>query len=188
MQYGNEKTVAVKSESAEREKLSIVSPVVINGIPYEFSSRDIFKKFSITIPTNFEELSQELAVVKYPYSNRPQIIFSNPDTTVDIFFDCGKKKTSASLKDRVTTNKIVMEKLYRSYVFSAVKAGSQLGYFDFRSYTFDDDMYNLWFWMDLPDNTVFGGFSCPVRWQPQWQTPVLQMLQTIAILPVKSEV
>jgi len=183
MQYGDEKIIAERVATAEREKLSIAKRVEINNISYEFASRSICDLFSITLPTNFEELPGNLTAIKYPSVKRPEIILSNPDSTVDMFFDCGDRDMDTSLKNRITKNRAVVKELHKSYVFSPIKAGSILAYYDFRSHALDGDIYNLWFLADLPDNTVFGGFSCPIHWQPQWQLLIPQMLQSIAVLP-----
>jgi len=184
MQYGDEKIIAERVAQTEREQLSIAKQVKIDGTMYEFSNRVICDKFCMKIPNNFEVLPAELAAIKYPSANRPEVIFSSPDTTVDIFFTCGEKETD-TIKDRITHNKLVVKKLNPSYVFTSIKAGSKLAYFDFRSHALDDDIYNLWFLADLPESTISGGFSCPTSVQSQWQALALQMLQTIAVLPRK---
>ena len=187
MQYGDEKIIAARIAAAEHEKLSIAKRVEINDISYEFASRSIRNIFSMTMPTNFEELSGNLAAIKYPSVKRPEIILSNPDSTVDIFFECGDREMDSSLKNRITKNKAIVKELHKSYVFFSIRAGNNLAYYDFRSHALDGDIYNLWFLADLPDNTIFGGFSCPIRWQPQWQLLAPQMLQSITALPHKKE-
>lgn len=184
MQQGK---VVAGTTNSELKRLSITQNIEINDISYKFSSRNVFDKFSMIVPTNFEELTSELAVTKYPLVSRPQIVLSNPDATVDVFFNCGVKKTHVSIADRMILYKSVVKNLNSSYEFFTARAGSRLAYFDFRSYTIDSDMYNLWFLVDLPDNTIFGGFSCLIHWQLQWHVLALQMLQTIAALPPNKE-
>jgi len=182
MAYGDEKIIAAKVANMEHAKLSIAKRVEINDIIYEFETRNIDDKFSMTLPTNFDKLPPDLAEKRYQSPSKLKTILSNPDSTVSIFFNCSDKDTATPLLERITQRKMAVKRMNQSYVFSSVRAGSQLAYFDFRSHTIGEDMYNLWFLVDLPNNTVFGGFSCPMKLQSQWQPLVLQMLQTITAL------
>jgi len=81
MSIGDEQIISTRI-AAEIEKSNVLlSDVTIDGITCRFESSEFLPDFSVVIPKNFEELTPENLLLKYPNVNRPENILSNPGST-----------------------------------------------------------------------------------------------------------
>ena len=146
---------------------TITNEAAIDGMTYQFELREFPPRFSIILPKGFETLAPEYARLKYPHEDRPGIILSNEDTTVNIAFDCAYAD-SGELKSRLAAYRNFIKTLNPSYVFFShgiydLENGSELAYYDYRGIAFDGDIYYLSFFTDLPNGGLFGSFNCPIE-------------------------
>ena len=87
-EYGDEGFIALLREGrAEAKKDIRKGKVLADGQVLEFREREIIKKMLwMWLPDGFGPLSGEMARLKYPSVNRPDIIYTNPGTTINVTF------------------------------------------------------------------------------------------------------
>ena len=183
MTFDEKELISARVAAQAARQHTIEKDVTINGERYQFEIREFPPHFSMTLPKSFEQLAAERAKLKFPSENRPKIILTNADTTVNIAFDCIKTQPE-ELQLRLKKYKAVMKKLHPSYVFFTesiceIKSGLEVACYDYRGSALDTDIYYLSFFTDLPTGELFGWFNCPVDSQSAWEPLVRQMIQTI---------
>ena len=140
-------------------------------------------RLSIMLPVSFVDLPADMARVKYTSRQRPQIIKTSLDTTVNI---------GMSLLDAVIyeeqINKLknyaqeALKRLNPAFVFyeSTVETKNiPLGWFEFKSYGLDTDMYNLMFISIIEGKMLHGIFNCDYDDALEWREAARQIMYSI---------
>lgn len=194
---GDEEILALRVAEQYRKKHSIFNEVFIDGELYDFERREITfpssenYQFSIILPKNIDTLSPEHVKIKYPSENRPEIILSNYNATLNFTF----YYTPSSILDyktRLTQYKAVFKQLNPSCIFfseqlAGLENGLTIANFDLCSSALDGDIYYSYFFTDLPTTPqieLLGTFSCPFHLQSEWTPLFLQMIETIESIQI----
>jgi len=180
---GDEQIIAARVAAQNEARHSILNKVTIDGTIYQFEEREVSPYFSMVLPDNFDDLAPEYVLLKYPNVNRPKIILSNQEGTINFAFEHMSANDEA-LEKRLVTYRAVIKRLHPSYVFFSestldLKSGLKAASYDFRGIAIDDDIYCLNFFTDLPEGELFGWFTCPIDSKEKWEPLVRQMIQTI---------
>ena len=180
---GDEDIISARIAAENDASIYKLSSAMISRDMYQFERREFPPYFSIVIPESFDELAPEYAKIKFPYEERPSIIMSNNDTTVNIVFDCMTVQPE-SLQERLDKYQAVIKKIHPNYVFFSngiynLNNDSNLAYYDYRGNALDADIYYICFFTDLPSGELFGCFSCPSESQSDWEPYARKMIQTI---------
>jgi hypothetical protein len=129
-------------------------------------------------------LPEELAEIKYPSKHRPDEIYTNDDTTINISFSLKNDKASNEVIPRVkdVIQKAVMRMHSGSRVIESDTmevSGINISYFDFPSAAIDMDMYNMMFFLSVDNRIVVGSFNCPWVNMDIWKPVITQMLESV---------
>lgn len=152
-----------------------------------FKEYEVIKKqLFIYIPDEFALLAKETARQKYPYENRPEIIYADPQGSVTVAFTHRKEKLDTGQEEEVR-NAIaqVMRQLYPSGIFmekqSVVTYAAQMpvAWFDFVTPAIDADIYNLMFFYALNGKLLMGACNCLQADQEEWKEFFVQMIKTL---------
>jgi len=163
--------------------------VIIDDVHIPFSERFIISgKLYMTIPSEFVMMAPEAAKIKYPNENRPAIILTNEDGTINITFSF----TTDELEDvddnvEVARNQLArtmvrMNPAYKTISKSVINEGIKIGYFDFVSPVLDGEIYNLTFIFALQGKLVLGCFNCLYSDSEAWLEVAQQMLRSIRVV------
>ena len=187
MPYGDEDIIRAMLNAESDVRHTIENELSIEGKSYQFENREFPPYFSMVLPTGFEELKPEYAKQKYPHEDRPGIILSNDDMTVNFAFDC-TYEDSGEIEPRLKSYRAFIKKLHPSYVFFShgvydLESKLKTAYYDYQGIAFDGDIYYLAFFTDLPNGGLFGSFNCPAELQGKWEPLARQMLRTIKPMP-----
>lgn len=185
--YGDEQFIEILRESQEeaRNKDIQKGSVFIGDQEFIFQEREIFQnQMWIWLPDNFTLLSKELAKMKYPNENRPDLIYSNSETTVNICFSHRWEKLAAG-QEREVCDSIgqVIVSLYPGS--SIIEKGTvllremEVAWMDFITPAIDAKIYNLMFFMRLKGRILMGNCNCLAQDQEDWKEFFLQMFATI---------
>ena len=183
-------TARIAAENAKRTSLS--NDATIGGIMYQFEKREFPPDFSMTMPENFEELTPENLILKYPNVNRPKNILSNADSSVTFAYEAMSVNAEKS-ETRLKEYKAAIKRMHPNYLFYSeetyeLENGLEIGCYDFRGVALDTDIYCLNFFTDLPNGELLGWFSCPIDLQARWEPLVRQMIKTIEPLSQDEDV
>jgi len=192
-QYGDESFIHAMARIESEEQDNTVPNDIKNGyivirdenIP--FSEREIIEgRLYMAIPSDYMLMPPELARVKYPSENRPDIIFSDEEGSISINFSLtGDKLQNEDIEDaKDYLQDVVLKMKPSSKILSSeiIEEETRIGYFDFISPAIDGDIYNLMFIFSLDGQFILGTFNCMDMDKAQWLEIAGQMLRSIRII------
>lgn len=163
---------------------SIERGMYICGDVVDFKSIYFFDELlCMQIPADFMEMPQKFQQVKYPSQYRPQIIMTSMDLSVNIGLTMFLRKPDEEPKKITESIKSIIKKSYPDYRFfksEYIREENKIySWFDFRSYAFDDAVYNIHFVMLIGKKLLQGSFNCPYAKAEDWKKAMLQMMKSI---------
>jgi len=146
----------------------------------------------IQIPTNFIDMPDEFVRAKYPSSDRPQIIKTDDTGSINITLNIVSQNMEDQQIPEVKEGlKNLLKRFNPSYLFleEGVETIEQktVGFFEFKSPTFDDPLFNLMFLIELNHNVMMGVFNSLYSQHRPWRPIARQIMQSIRISPKPSE-
>lgn len=181
-----EKEIIEEREKQQKQKYAFIETgIYIYGDIIEFKEINLFDNtVKMLIPESFIEMPFALQQVKYPSAYRPQIIMTNMDLSVNMgltmFADKADQKKVREIAESIQN---IIKKMYPDYRFfkSEYKSNEKNPYswFDFRSYAFDDAVYNIHFVKLIGSHILQGCFNCPYAKAEDWKRAMLQMLNSL---------
>ncbi|MBC2580543.1 hypothetical protein [Clostridium sp. DJ247] len=177
-----------QAEKANEPKNICEGPVKVGDRYYEFEEREFFdEKLKLYIPKDFEEMAENLRELKYPSSNRPQIIKTDETGSINITLNkIDNDLQEEWVKELTDGMKSIIKKTNPANVFfsDGVErvADKNIGYFEFKSSAIDDFVYNIMFFFELEGKTVMGTFSCLYKDYENWREIAFQVIKTIKVV------
>ena len=191
-EYADERIRRVINQAEEQEQIdsqNIYEGITVMDKYYEFKERGLFDNtLKIQIPTNFIDMPDEIARVKYPSSDRPQIIKTDDTGSVNITTNLVPQNIEDQQIPEVKEGiKEILKRLNPSYLFleEGVETIEEktVGFFEFKSPTVDDPLFNVMFFIKLNHNVMIGIFNCPYSQHRAWRPIARQIMQSIRIKP-----
>lgn len=150
----------------------------------QFERVDLFqKKMSIMLPTTFVNLPSNLAKLKYSSEQRPQIIKTSLDTTVNIGFNLiNEKLLDSQIEALMIQIKSALKRMNPAFPFFDSRIEKEpiaLGWFEFKNFGYDKDVYNLMFITRIDGKALHGVFNCPYEDALEWRDAAHQMMASI---------
>lgn len=139
-------------------------------------------KVRIMLPDTFIDLPASIAQIKYPSSERPQVIKTSLDTKVNITFSLIEQSfKSAYIRDTLEQFRQIIKKVNPAFVFwdLTVKEKGNIGWFDYKSYGMDEQIYNIIYAAPIENKLLYGVFNCPYRDMMEWKDVAHRMLLSI---------
>ena len=184
--YLDEKILAQR-QAKEREKhKTLADGMYVKGALITFKRIPLLNEtISIVLPDSFIDLPKDMADIKYPYLNRPQIIKTSPDTRVNYCFSHfpNEKLLPDQTLAVVEQMKLISKRVNPSLQFMKVESLENTyfstSWYDFISNTIDGQLYNIVFLASVKDTLLHGLFNCPYDDHEEWQPVALQMISAI---------
>lgn len=176
-----------QAEKANEPKNICEGPVKAGDRYYEFEEREFFdKKLKIYIPKDFDEMSESLRELKYPSSNRPQIIKTDETGSINITLNkIDNDLQEEWVKELTDTMKLIIKKTNPANVFFSdgveIVDNKNIGYFEFKSSAIDGFIYNIMFFFELDGKTIMGTFCCLYKEYENWRDIAFQIIKTIRV-------
>lgn len=128
----------------------------------------------ILIPKSFNIMSEELAKTKYPYENRPTIIYTNESGSINIAFNNTENEAANSQIQEYTDSLIKsFENLYPSaeWYDSGVKElnDKTIGYIEVLTPAIDTEIYNLMCFTEFDGKLLIVTFNCIKDEMNDWE-------------------
>jgi hypothetical protein len=126
------------------------------------------------IPESFEIMSEAMMKEKYPTDNRPTIVYTNKDGTVNVAFN----HTDTNMKHGDIPKMLEEIKGAFSIVFPSAQwhrsevekvNGRNVGVLELVSPAVDTDIYNLMWFTDLDDRMMMATFNCTIEQLEDWK-------------------
>ncbi|MSS65034.1 hypothetical protein [Velocimicrobium porci] len=190
--YGDEDFIFLISEQEqeiEEEKTQVNNiyedSVLIQGETYEISEIMIIEDgFTMRIPKAFVKMPKEIARIKYPSSQRPDIIWSNEETTVNIAFTYKEElledEETKELRDAMKGILLKVNPSIREVKCNCLTVEQKtIASLEFVSSALDEEIYNLMFFFSLKGRLLMGTFNCVYSEKENWLDIFWQMMKSI---------
>lgn len=130
-------------------------------------------KVEILLPKNFGIMSEEMLQLKYPSANRPTLVYSDEDGTVNIAFN---HTTSRASQKEIEKYKDVFVSTFKSSYPTAVWGekgvkeinGRKVGFLEVTTPAIDTKIYNLLFFTDMEGKLLICTFNCTSKKKSAW--------------------
>jgi len=185
MSYTDTQIVPKRIAAKKNRAINISNTVEINGVLYSFSRVHILNgTVSVIVPEQFGEMTGKAAKLKYPSEHRPECIYTTDDGTVNIALDLlDYPLEKGQIEEKIREWKHAIKRVNPAYVFYTEKIeildDAKIGYFDFKSYPLDQDLYNLVFISCIGGKLLAGTFNCPFAQYRDWKRLAIQMVLSI---------
>jgi hypothetical protein len=141
----------------------------------------------VHLPKGFGVMADELAKIKYPSSDRPQIIKSNGQGSVSIAFNRIAGSVSDEQVEEIKDGlKFILQRLNPSYLFfeEGVEdiGDRKIGFFEFKSPSLDQTIFNLMFFTVREKDLIHGVFNCTFEEHEPWRPIARQIMSSVRII------
>lgn len=186
MSYSDEKIIEAFNSYKKEQHGDIYSGVFIKEELYQFERQELFEgKVSIMLPDNFVDMPPELARIKYPMEQRPQIIKMNEDGSINFtfsFLDIDVK--NENLPEVIESLYMVIRNTQPANIFYEKKVEEindtlSVGWFDYKSHGIDQKIYNLMYCIPMNGQLLHCVFNSPLQEVDTWKPIVLQVIHSI---------
>ena len=191
MAYADEELIQMMNGYKSGQHGTLESGIYIKEELYEFIETFLFEdKVSVMLPKTFDDMPMELAKLKYPMEQRPQVIKSNEVTDINFTFSL--------VEQPLTNDKVESITGYIYQVFQTLQpvndyfekkvehvGALSMGWFDFKSHGIDDTIYNLMFYIPIGGKTLQGIFNCRMSVSELWKPVALQVMQSVKDLSMQ---
>ena len=173
--YLDETILEIKRQKDKEENINIEEGVYIKNEYVEFEEIKLFdESMGILLPKSFIDLPDTMKKIKYPSEQRPQIIKTSLDTSVNFGFSLLPLPIrNEQTKNAIKQFKTVLKKVNPSYVFYDLKeekiGKKTISWFDFKSYGVDFPMYNIMYIIPIRNKVMYGIFNCLYKDIEKWK-------------------
>lgn len=185
MAYEDEKLIKAMNAYKKGTYGSLEEGFFIREELVEFRKEQIFDgKMQMMLPSSFTDMPMELAKLKYPMEQRPQVIKTNEATDINFTFSLVNqplandqvKQLRDSLKGVLKTVRPDMR--FTEEGMEEIEERS-IGWFELTYSGIDTKIYNIMYFTPIAGKMMHGIFNCPVREAVNWKQVVFEMMHTI---------
>lgn len=164
--------------------------IIVKYKKLEIEEKEILDgSLSMMLPAEFQIMDENLAKVKYPDEDRPDYIYTNDDTTVNLTFSLDNSGELDNNEVEEVKN-LLAKQIKRLYPASKIEdsqtidaEGKNISFFSFDIPLIDGNLYNLMFFMEHKKQLLMGSFNCSIYQKKQWKPLIRQMLMTVKEVP-----
>ncbi len=187
MEYMDEKIINLRNQAKKATHTDIEQGVYVYEELLAFERRKLFdEKMSILLPVSFEIMPEEIAKVKYPSEQRPQLIYSNAAGDVNFTFSLLDAQVKPSQIDEARDRfRGFIKKIQPANIFFEKKeeelGDTRVAWFDFKNYGLDAQLYNLFYFTDVKGMMLHGIFNCKFKDAEVWKPVAEQVIKSILV-------
>lgn len=191
MDFLDEEIMEFRKSAKKSKYNSLETGMYIKDRLIRFKETQILSdKVSVMLPEGFVEMPQRIAKIKYPSEQRPQVIMTSDDGTVNFTFSLYDTEfNERQIEDALGQFKAVIRKVNPAFVFYdfVVEPDKALGWFDFKSYGLDEQIYNVMYLLPVEGKLMHGIFNCLYRDILEWKEAVHQIMMSVTDLTQEKE-
>lgn len=186
MAFLDEKIITQRLEKRQQSHRNIYDEEVYAGSEIlHFSPVKLFEgKMQLMLPDHFTDMSPLLAEVKYPSTQRPQIIKTNENGAVNFCFNLFESPIEKEdIEATVLKFQSALQRAQPSLLQYEQKTEhlvkTEISWFDFQSFSLDKPIYNLIFVTSFGGKLMNGTLNCPKNLQDAWAPIMKQVVASI---------
>lgn len=184
--YIDEEILELRELQKKQKYALLETGMYIDHEVIEFDRVSLFeKKISIMLPKTFVTMPHNMMKIKYQSENRPQLIKTSLDTSVNFYFSYFENVTINENEVGIAIRQAhdALKKTNPAFVFYDEKEEkretSTIGWFDYKSYGLDEQMYNIMAVTPIDGKLLHVGFNCRFRFRNEWKPSAIQVLSSI---------
>lgn len=141
--------------------------------------------FSVMLPKSYPDLPKALAKLKYPAENRPAVIKTNNDTTVNFAFgyykqDFNETQVESAAKGlKAGLGRMSPGARFFETKIAQTKEGVKYSRFDFMAPGLDTELYQLFAFVPMNGQFLHVIFNAPAKMMRAWQPIAIQVIESI---------
>ena len=187
MEYTDNEAAGIRAQKEENKYKDIYAGEVRCGSEILFFERvNLYDdRFSVMLPNTYIDMPKAMAKMKYPMENRPAVIKTNDDTTVNIAFGYYKKDFSeAQVESAAKGLKAGLGRMSPGARFFETQIlqtedGIKFSCFDFLTTGLDTELYQLFGFLPVHKQFLHFIFNVPAKMMRTWKPVAMQVLQSI---------
>lgn len=152
---------------------------------YELEETNLLEeRMSIKLPKLFVDMPLEVAKLKYPMEQRPQIIKTNEETDINFTFQLlDISLTEEYIEEMVQSLKTAIKNYQPCNVFYDSKTEQlenvHVSWYDFKSNGLDGKIYNVMYGVVIDGKYMQGSFNCKFKDASVWKPVALYIIRSI---------
>ena len=158
-----------------------VDAIPIREERVRFAYRELFDgQVQMLLPDHFIRMPEELVRLRYLSAYRPHLILTARDPTENIGLSCIARKERDLHETLVMMRASVQQTAPESvfYESSQITAKNSEGFwFEYKSFTINDEAYNLQFLFGSEKIILLGVFNCCIRYFDEWKPFIVKALE-----------
>lgn len=188
MAYTDEAIVKLRAEVEKRKwasNIDLKKEQILYGESYQFETRYFFDhRLSLMVPNDFSEMPEEVIAEKYLTAEKPQIILTNHDRSIDITLNLLQGTFQAEQvplclqKLRNTIREVYPATLFYDEELLYEK-DMTVAYMDFKSFSLGGPIYNVMFVAAIHGRALIGTLNCAFDYWEQWKPVAHEMIKTV---------
>ena len=165
--------------------LLIGSLFFLFGLVIELEKRTILDgKVELLLPKDFKPMTSEMLDFKYKGANRPKLVYTNEDATVNIAFSMLPNDANANqIEDFKDAIKSSFQKSFpdAACMDDGIKTinGKKVGYLKLITNAIDQKVYNSLFLTDCEGRLLIGTFNCTEKLMADWLDTSESIIESI---------
>src|SRR5688500_454772 len=143
-------------------------------------------KVDIKIPQEFNIMQEEHLKIKYPAENRPELVYTDQSTQINVAFNHIKSKANQDMIEDYKSNFVdVFKKRFpdAEWIADGVTEinGKKVGYLELITPAVDTKIYNLLFFTDLEGKLLLCTFNCTEGYKEHWEPSAKEIMNSLTI-------
>jgi hypothetical protein len=179
--------LAAERQETERDAGIQGGGIRINGKLLAFEQTELFDgKLLVRLPSDFADMPEEIAKVKYPSSDRPKIIISDERGAATFTFGVvDGPLDEESAPELAAQMRTMLQRLNPSYLFfdadETETEGKPARSLEYKSPALDGTLYNLMCFAPLCGKTLMCTFCCPYEEREEWRPVASEIFDRMEI-------
>ena len=188
-QMNHESALAEKASAEKGQEIQAIDLyqtfIDIEGKPIQVIDQSIMEgKITFRMPRLFSIMDLELASLKYPSERRPNIIYTDESTTINLAFNAIQYELSdEEVEDFRDDMAEVLEQAQPSAQWMekemTVINDRTIGFIEVITPALDGNIYNLMFFSALDGQALIGTFNCMEDDMETWRPIARSMMETL---------
>lgn len=141
-------------------------------------------KVQVMLPDSFDDMPKLLAEIKYPSVQRPHVIKTSENCAVNFCFNLFDSPVQ---KEQIEATSIQFRSILQRAQPSMIQLDNKtenlpntcISWFGFRSFSIDEQIYNLLFVTSIGGKLMNGAMSCPNTMHREWNPIMRQVVLSI---------
>lgn len=178
-------TEAAKTTEAPKTDSAAPAPTATTNDKLE-AKKVLNDKVEILIPKGFTVMSEEMAKTKYPMENRPSLIYTDENGSINIAFSHTETPIQDNLlKDMKDPMKQAFSNMYQDATWYRDEViqinGKNVGVFELLTPAADTKIYNLIFFTELDGKMLMTTFNCTEAQMEEWKPIAQEILMSYKV-------